>query len=125
MSDGIHNLVTSQPLMRTFSGGATRDLDDNKLDFEGFFSPLVVRRYAEYMRKHRDTADGPRESDNWQSGMGFRVWMKSAWRYFFDWWSEHRGWGSREGLEDAICGLLFNAMGYLHEHLKAKLDAKH
>ena len=124
MSDGLHDSVASQPLMRTFSGGATRDLDDGKLDFEGFFSPLVVKRFAEYMNKHRDTASGRRDSDNWQSGMGLKVWMKSGWRHFFDWWSEHRGWGSREGLEDAICGLLFNAMGYLHEHLKVKLDAK-
>ena len=25
-------------------------------------------------------------------------------------------------LEDALCGLLFNTMGYLHEHLKARHD---
>jgi len=120
-ADGAGQQVDeASPVMRRFSGGATRDLDDDKLDFEGFFSPLVLQRYAEYMHKHRNTAAGRRDSDNWQAGMGLNVWIKSGWRHFFDWWSEHRGWGSREGIEEAICGLMFNAMGYLHELLKAK-----
>lgn len=46
--------------------------------------------------------------------------MKSGCRHFFDWWLEHRGHKSREGLENALCGLLFNTMGYLHEYLKDK-----
>lgn len=39
--------------------------------------------------------------------------MKSGWRHFMDWWMEHRGFPSREGIEDAICALIFNASGYL------------
>ena len=38
-------------------------------------------------------------------------------------WSEHRGWGSEEGLEDALCGVLFNAQGMLHEALKVRHKA--
>ena len=35
-----------------------------------------------------------------------------------DWWLEHRGYKSREGLEDALMGVLFNVMGYTFEVLK-------
>lgn len=107
--------------MRTFDTGATRDSDEGKLDYEGFFSPLVVERYAQYMHKHRKQSDGNlRDSDNWQKGIPLTAYMKSGWRHFVDWWFEHRGLPSREGIEDALCGVLFNAMGYLHEILKKK-----
>lgn len=106
---------------RKFETGASRNSDVGKLDFEGFFSPLVLERRAEYMNKHRKLADGTlRDSDNWQKGMPQDVYMKSGWRHFFDWWREHRKLGSREGIEDALCALMFNAEGYLHEILKAK-----
>lgn len=107
--------------MRKFKTGATRDTDTNKLDMEGFLSPLVIKRYSEYLNKHRVQADGNiRESDNWQMGIPLNVYIKSAWRHFLDWWLEHRGYTSREGIEDAMCALLFNVMGYLHELLKEK-----
>lgn len=107
--------------MREFDTGATRDNDENKLDYEAFLSPSVLERYARYMDKHRAQADGTlRSGDNWQKGIPKSVYIKSAWRHFFDWWREHRGVPSREGIEDAICALIFNASGYLHEHLKTK-----
>lgn len=106
--------------VRTFETGATRDTEEGKLDYEGFLSPLVLERYARYMDKHRQQSDGSlRDSDNWQKGIPLSAYMKSGWRHFFDWWMEHRGIPSREGLEDALCALLFNVMGYLHETLKA------
>lgn len=105
--------------MRYFDSGATRDSDENKPDYEGFLSPLVIERYGEYMMKHQVQADGKlRASDNWQHGIPKDQYIKSAWRHMMDWWKEHRGYGSREGLEDALCALLFNVAGYLHEHLK-------
>jgi len=98
--------------MRRFDTGATRDGDDAKPDFEEFLSPLVIERYGQYMRKHQVQADGAlRASDNWQAGMPLDCYMKSGWRHFLDWWKEHRGYGSREGLEDALCALMFNVMG--------------
>lgn len=107
--------------MRTFSSGATRDTDESKLDFEGFLSPLVVKRFAEYMNKHRIQADGKvRDSDNWQKGIPRDAYMKSGWRHFMDWWMEHRGIKSRDGIEEALCATLFNANGYLLEVLKEK-----
>ena len=107
--------------IRTFESGATRDTDEGKYDYEGFLSPLVLERYAEYMHKHRVQADGKlREADNWQKGIPKDAYMKSAFRHFMDWWKEHRGLKSREGIEDALMALLFNVMGYAHAILKEK-----
>lgn len=107
--------------IRKFDTGATRDTDIDKYDYEGFLSPLVLERYGQYMNKHRKQADGNlRDSDNWQNGIPKDAYIKSAWRHFMDWWKEHRGLPSREGLEDALCALMFNVMGYLHETLKEK-----
>lgn len=116
--------------LRTFSSGATRDTAEGKYDPEGFLSPLVIDRFCEYMHKNRIQADGTlRDSDNWQSGMGFPVFMKSTWRHFLDMWKLHRGIRvirEEKGetievdMEDALCGLMFNVMGYLHETLQAK-----
>ncbi len=88
----INHIKGDCSTMRTFESGATRDNDDSKLDFEGFFSTYALEAYAEYLNKHRKQADGQlRDSDNWQSGMPLQVYMKSAWRHFFDMWKIHRG----------------------------------
>lgn len=108
--------------MRKFDTGATRDTDVDKMDFEGFLSPRVLQRYAEYMNKHRTQADGNlRDSDNWQKGIPLDAYMKSGYRHFFDWWVNHRGITSlaKDDIEESLCALIFNAMGYLHGHLKS------
>jgi len=111
--------------IRTFDSGATRDSEEGKNDYEGFISPLVIERFGDYMTKHRTQSDGGlRDSDNWQKGMTLDCYMKSGWRHFLDVWKEHRGLGSREGMEDALCALLFNIQGYLHEYLKKKINEK-
>lgn len=105
--------------IRKFESGATRDQDMNKIDFEGFLSPIVLERFGQYMLKHQVQTDGSlRTSDNWKKGIPLEAYMKSAWRHFHDLWMEHSGYKSREGLEDALMGLLFNIMGYTHEILK-------
>jgi hypothetical protein len=108
--------------LRTFDTGATRDTDDGKLDYEGFLSPLALTRFAEYMHEHRFQADGSlRASDNWQKGIPLDAYIKSAWRHFVDWWMVHRNVVADDDLvEDALCALIFNAQGYLHELLKAR-----
>jgi hypothetical protein len=107
--------------IRTFETGATRDTNQNKADYEGFLSPLVIKRYGEYMNKHRLQPDGNlRDSDNWQKGIPKQEYMKSAWRHFMDWWLENRGFESRDGEEEALCALIFNTMGCLHEILKER-----
>jgi len=107
--------------IRTFESGATRNLDDLKLDFEGFLSPLVLERYAQYMHLHRIQADGTvRDADNWQKGMPLTVYIKSLWRHFFSVWQAHRGIKTKEDIETSLCAVLFNTSGYLYEILKEK-----
>ena|SRR6266702_3983993 len=107
--------------VREFKTGATRDLDENKFDYEGFYSPLVVERFGAYMHKHRKRIDGNlRDSDNWQKGIPLDAYMKSGWRHFQDWWKQHRGYKGTDELEESICALMFNAQGYLYEILKHK-----
>ena len=116
--------TSGMSVMRLFESGATRHSDTDKIDPEGFLSPLVIAAYSGYMHRHRVQADGQlREADNWQKGIPRSAWMKSAWRHFLAWWSWHRGYPSHEPLEDALCGLLFNVQGYLHEVLKHVLKA--
>jgi len=115
--------------IRQFNTGATRDGDAGKFDYEGFFSPLVIESYGNYMNKHRIQPDGKlRESDNWQKGFGdnhFSVCMKSLWRHFMDLWFLHRGhkrFDKKDGheitKEEACCAIMFNTMAYLHKILE-------
>lgn len=123
-------MATDDGKIRTFDTGATRDTAEDKHDPEGFLSPLVINRFCEYMHKNRMQSDGNlRDSDNWQNGFGFPVLAKSIWRHFKDVWTLHRGHEVirkekgktvKINMEDALCGLMFNAMAYLHEHLVAK-----
>ena len=124
-----HHITSCKNNIRTFETGATRDTETGKLDYEAFLSPLVLRRYAEYMDKHRVQSDGTvRDGDNWQKGFPLEVYMKSGWRHFMDWWTEHRDMVLAEGkddvsmMEEAICALLFNGMGYLHELLADRVS---
>ena len=109
--------------MRTFDTGATRNSEEGKLDYEGFLSPLVLRRYAEYMNANRVQADGElRDSDNWQKGIPLNAYMKSMWRHFMGLWFIHRGYagggkGTQTEQEEMLCAVIFNASGYLHEIL--------
>ena len=114
--------------IRKFDSGATRDTDLNKPDYEGFLSPLVIKRFGEYMNKHRVQADGGlRDSDNWQKLFGedhYDVCMKSMWRHLMDVWMFHRGYEGREDMEEALCALMFNAMAYLYKIELEKLNVK-
>jgi len=110
---------------REFETGATRDTEDGKLDYEGFLSPAVLQRFAEYMHQHRRQSDGTmRDSDNWQRGMPRPVYMKSGLRHTLNWWKLHRGLAANEGIEDALCAIIFNASGYLFELLEEEAAAK-
>lgn len=101
--------------MRTFDTGATKSSDKDKLDYEGFLSPLALQMYAEYMHKHRLQADGSlRESDNWQKGIPIRELMKSLLRHVLTAWRAYRGWPTDEVLKDALCASMFNVQAILH-----------
>jgi len=109
--------------MREFDTGATRDSDENKLDYEGFFNPFVLQRYAEYMHKHRKQADGKmRASDNWQKGMPREVYMKSLLRHVFEVWQLHRCEPyDLEEIVERLCATVFNAFGYIHQIIEGSL----
>lgn len=114
--------------IRQFSTGATRNLDKSKLDYEGFLSPLALKAFAEYMHSHRQQKDDTfRDSDNWQKGIPHDVYVKSLFRHFFDLWSLHRGGAPispDSGLQvdqvEALCAMMFNVQGLLHELLKER-----
>ncbi len=118
--------------IREFDTGATRDQEGDKYDYEGFLSPLALVRFAAYMHENRVQSDGTlRASDNWQKGIPLSSYMKSMLRHMMTVWCHHREVpekpegdllikGGCESLEDALCGVIFNAQGYLHEIMKAK-----
>jgi hypothetical protein len=110
-----------------FSGGATRNTDDDKYDYEGFLSPIVLERYARYMHSHRFQKDGrpPRSADNWQKGIPREVYLKSLVRHTFDFWRVWRGGividpdtGNPAQADELACAIMFNIMGWLYESLK-------
>ena len=115
--------------IRKWKSGGKRDTDVGKLDFEGFLSPLVLKRFAIYMNKNRRMRDGSlRDSDNWQKGFGnFEehsiTCMKSLTRHFMDVWGIHRGDESIDvDLDEALCGIVFNAMAWLFKILESRQD---
>lgn len=122
----LKKLKAQRPVtaMKQFNTGATRSTDADKLDFEGFINPAVVRRYAQYLHKHRIQADGnTRESDNWQKGMPAFRYVKSLLRHVIDLWLHHRGQShlaEYSDEEECICAVIFNASGLLLEKLVEK-----
>lgn len=114
-------VLPRKPAMRTFDTGATRDTDEDKLDFEAFLSPEVMLEFAAYMHSKRKQPDGSmRAGDNWQKGIPLDAYMKSMWRHFHDLWLHHRGLGhlAVEDLPTTLGGLQFNLQGYWFETLR-------
>ena len=110
--------------MREFETGANRDDDHNKVDYEGSLSPLVLHRYAGYIKSKRKIEDGTiRLDDNWKKGFPIESYMKSKWRHFMATWlhySKRSDLSGCKGIEESLCAELFNTMGMLHEILKGK-----
>lgn len=110
--------------MRVFKTGAIRDIVDGKLSYIRGLSPIVLRRYLQYLDKHRLQSDGSlREFDNWKHGIGQDVYMDSLGRHFMDMWLLHSGFPTTDNhgsvdKESVLCAIMFNAMGMLHEILK-------
>ena len=116
-------VAAAKASVRTFETGANRDVDDDKLDYEGFLSPAVLHRYAQYMHANRKLNDGSlRDSDNWQKGIPLDVYMKSLMRHVMEVWTWHREDPDQDMdprvMQEALCAVIFNAMGYLYELLK-------
>ena len=110
--------------LRAFEAGATRDTDTDKLDYEGFDSPLVNKRYARYMHLHRKQAnDAVRSGDNWQLGIEKEAYVKSLIRHVEDvklHWDGYSDEAVDQDFESVLCAVLFNAKGLLFELLREK-----
>ena len=107
--------------IRQFGTGATRDTDEGKHDFDGFNSPIVENRFAEYMTENRVQSDGSlRDGDNWQKGIPIDAYMKSLMRHVHDVRLTHHGYMSKDDLENSLCAVRFNVNGYLFELLKER-----
>jgi hypothetical protein len=122
---GIENVPTTdatmaaKPALRQFSTGANRDTDQGKYDYDGFLSPLAIEAFGAYMHFNRHLPDGSlRDADNWQLGIPLEVYRKSLWRHHYEAWRGLRGWKIKENVLWALCGVLFNAMGLIHELMK-------
>lgn len=110
--------------IRKFETGATRDVDTDKLKYEGFIDPLVDKRFAEYMHVHRKQKDGSlRAPDNWQKGIPTEAYGDSLVRHVVDFrlhFDDYADEAVDADIESVLCAIIFNARGYLFEVLKAK-----
>ena len=116
--------------MRVFETGATRNAETYP-DYHGFFSPLSMHAYGEYMHTHRLQADGSlRDSDNWQRGMPVDSYVRSLVRHTHDVQLIHDGYEQLargdvrdpDKLKAHLAAIIFNAQGMLHELVKAELQ---
>lgn len=110
---------------REFETGATRTGAEEKLDIQAFNSPVVDKRYAEFMHENRYRPDGTlRSGSNWQLGIPIDEYLKSATRHFTDWRLVHEGYKpidtEHPDIEQILCATLFNTKGYLYEILKQR-----
>ncbi len=105
--------------MREFESGATRDSNDDKLDYSGFLSPSAIKVFAAYMHKHRVQADGSlRASDNWKKGIPIPAYFESWIRHTIDFWDAYER-GDLAACDDLACAIWFNMQGFLHERAKS------
>lgn len=109
--------------MRQFDTGATRDTDEGKLAYRGFFCPLVKVRRAEYMHEHRLQADGKmRDPDNWKKGMPMEVLADSEIRHNVDFELLDAGYTGvySDDEEKVICAIMFNLEARLSQILRKR-----
>ena len=114
--------LMERPPIRTFTTGATRDTNTGKHEYDGFNSPLVEQRFAEYMTQHRVQADGSvRPSDNWKKGIPVPEYFHSIHRHFIDLWLHMEGYptvATEADILNVLSALRFNINGMMHELLK-------
>lgn len=114
--------------MRDFESGATRDTVEGKLNYVKGLSPVVLRRYMQYLDAHRKQADGSmREFDNWKGGIPKEVYLDSLLRHSIDAWLLIDGYSAEDNhgavdIENVLCAIMFNSMGMLHVLIEEDKD---
>ena len=112
--------------IRKFDTGAIRDTDSGKLSYSKGLSFLVLRRYLQYLGKHRTLSDGStRDWDNWKKGISPDVYRDSLTRHVADVNIVADGHSAEDNhgscnVEDLLCAVIFNAQGWLFELLKKR-----
>ncbi len=110
----------SKSTMRTFETGATRDSNEDKLDYKGFLSFKAIRKFAEYMHSHRKQADGTlRASDNWKKGIPTSTYEESLTRHTME-FLEALEDGDRNKAFEIAPAIWFNLQGWIHEEEKLR-----
>jgi hypothetical protein len=100
--------------VRQFETGATRDSNDDKVDYR-CLSIRAIRRFADYMHKHRIQADGSRrDADNYKKGIPVEAYLESGQRHMVEWMSAVEE-GRLDDAEELACAIWFNLQGWLHE----------
>ena len=116
--------------IRRFKTGATRSDDTGRIDPEAALSPLVLNEYCEHIKAHRLQPDGSiRADDNWQKGFSFESCAKGLNRHHLHFWLRHRGFPVKDvkaepNIKRDLCASIFNAQVYLHQLLKAEIEAE-
>ena len=114
--------------IRKFDTGAIRDTDSGKLSYSKGLSFPVLRRYLQYLGKHRTLPDGSvRDWDNWKKGIAPEVYRDSLTRHVADVNIVADGYSAEDNhgkcdLEDLLCAVMFNSMGWLYEILESKKE---
>jgi|SRR5690606_29218138 len=117
-------------VLRMSESGAIRNSDVGKINYQGALSPLILEAYGKYIEKHSLLPDGTRRNNkNWQKLFGTpeehrQVCIESAWRHFIDLLMEHDGYESRDGIDEALGGLMFNIQAYWFSILKERQENK-
>jgi hypothetical protein len=114
--------------MRIFNTGATRDNDEQKLNYTGSLSPLVLKRFVKFMRDHNiKGGELQRDESNWKKGIPQQSYMDSKIRHIIDTWLLHEGYLTEaeiDDIEETLCAEIFNSMGMLREILVKKIRDK-
>ena len=114
--------------MREFETGATRNNDQERVDWVKMLSLPAMFEYARYMSRHRLQTDGKlREFDNWKGadkkgGFPLDEVVESLMRHTLDLAALQNGDVPMRPCDtrEACCAIIFNAMAYLHTILSAR-----
>ncbi len=112
--------------IRTFETGASRDTNEGKIEYARHLSPEAIKAFCEYMHKHRKLPDGTlRDPDNWKKGFPKQSLVDSMFRHQMEIWLLHEKRKTKkltdkenQDLKDALHGVWFNCMVYIHQELK-------
>lgn len=114
--------------LRQFSSGAIRDNNENKPNYAGFTSPLILKAFGNYMQKHQILPDGSkRNADNWKGLFGenhMQVCYECKCRHDHDLALYMDGYGdwARDNLLDVLCAIKFNVDAMIYKIMKDEYE---